>query len=312
MSDVLSSGLISAGWAWYVAILTVASLLLCLWILRSNRVKKVERSDEPHLHGENVWDGLREYDNPLPKWWANLFYITVFFAFGYLLLYPGLIVFPGLLKWNTASLYADEVKQANAETDPIFNVYATQDVKTVAVDKGALQIGGRLFQTYCVQCHGTDMRGSKGFPNLVDNDWLYSGTPEAIKTSIMEGRNGMMPAFGEQLKSDQIADAAQYVLSLSGRSTSSEAAARGDATFKTTCAACHGVDAKGNPALGAPNLTDNVWLYGGGLATIVETITKGRQGKMPAHKDLLGEPRVHLLAAYVYAQAQEQSQGGDK
>ena len=312
MSDVFASGMMSAGWAWYVAILTVVSLLACLWIMRSNRVKKVSDNDEPHLHGENVWDGLREYDNPLPKWWSNLFYITVFFAFGYLLLYPGLIVFPGLLKWSTDSLYADEVKQANAETDPIFNAYVKQDVKTVAADKGAQQIGGRLFQTYCVQCHGTDMRGSKGFPNLVDGDWLYPGTPEGIKTTLMEGRNGMMPAFAEQLKPDQIADTAQYVLSLSGRSTSAEAAARGDATFKASCAACHGADGKGNQALGAPNLTDNTWLYGGSLATITETLNKGRQGKMPAHKELLGEPRVHLLAAYVYAQSQEQSPSTNK
>lgn len=295
--------LLSPGWGWYVAILTLASLAACLWVLRANSVKK-EHTGDPKLHGHNEWDGLREYDNPLPRWWSNLFYITVFFSVGYLALYPGLIVYPGALGWSTDSLYKDEVKQAKAEFDPIFDAYAKQDVKTVAADKGALQIGGRLFQTYCVQCHGTDMRGSKGFPNLVDNDWLYGGTPEAIKTSIMDGRNGMMPAFGEQLKPDQIADVAQYALSLSGRSSAADAAKRGEETFKTTCAACHGPDGKGNPALGAPNLTDNVWLYGGSLATVTETIAKGRQGKMPAHKDLLGEPRVHLLAAYVYAQSQ--------
>jgi len=212
-----------------------------------------------------------------------------------------------LLGWSTDSLYKDEVKQAKAEFDPIFEAYAKQDVKTVAADKGALQIGGRLFQTYCVQCHGTDMRGSKGFPNLVDADWLYPGTPEGIKQTIMEGRNGAMPPFGAAFKPEQITDVAQYVLSLSGRSTAADAAKRGEETFKTTCAACHGPEGKGNQALGAPNLADNVWLYGGSLATVTETIAKGRQGQMPAHKDLLGEPRVHLLAAYVYAQSQEQA-----
>lgn len=310
MSDLITSNL-SSGWSWYVAIATVISLLACVWVLRVNSVKKVS-SDKPELHGKNEWDGLREYDNPLPRWWSNLFYITIIFSFGYLVLYPGLIVVPGILGWSTSTLYADEVKQAKAETDPIFDAYIKQDVKTVSLDKGALQIGARLFQTYCTQCHGTDMRGSKGFPNLVDNDWLYTGTPDGIKTTILEGRNGMMPAFGEVLKPDQITDTAQYVLSLSGRSTAAAAAARGETTFKQICAACHGPEGKGNVALGAPNLTDNTWLYGGSLATIVETLTKGRQGHMPAQKDLLGESRVHLLAAYVYSQSQEQSQSSGK
>jgi cytochrome c oxidase cbb3-type subunit III len=305
MNTLLSDGLISAGWGWYVAILTVLSLVACLWILRANSTKRQD-TDETKLHGHNEWDGLREYDNPLPKWWSNLFYITVFFAFGYLLLYPGLIVTNGYLGWSTDSLYREEVAQVKAETDPMFNVYLTQNVQTVAADKGAQKIGARLFQTYCTQCHGADMRGSKGFPNLVDNDWLYPGTPEGIKTTIMEGRVAAMPAFADQLKGDQIADVSQYVLSLSGSSTAKEAAQRGETTFKTLCAACHGADGKGNVALGAPNLTDNIWLYGGGLTSVVETLTKGRQGQMPAQKDLLGEARVHLLAAYVYSQSREQ------
>ncbi len=307
MNDLLASGFLAPGWGWFVAIATVLSLLACLWMLRANSTKK-EHSAEAQMHSQNEWDGLREYDNPLPKWWSNLFYITVFFAFGYLLLYPGLIVTNGLLGWSTATLYRDEVKAVNAETDPIFDAYSKQDVKTVSMDNGALKIGGRLFQTYCVQCHGTDMRGSKGFPNLVDNDWLYPGTPEGIKTTILEGRYGVMPPFAGTLKPDQIADAAQYVLSLSGRSTVPIAVGRGEATFKQVCSACHGQDGKGNVALGAPNLTDNIWLYGGSLATIVETLTKGRQGHMPAQKDILGEAQIHLLAAYVYAQSQEQAQ----
>lgn len=307
MNDLMASGFLAPGWGWFVAVLTVLSLLACLWMLRVNSTKK-EQVGETKLHGQNEWDGLREYDNPLPKWWSNLFYITVFFALGYLLLYPGLVITNGLLGWSTSSLYSAEVKEAKAETDPIFDAYSKQDVKTVSLDKGALKIGASLFQTYCVQCHGTDMRGSKGFPNLVDNDWLYPGTPDGIKTTILEGRNGVMPAFAAVLKPDQITDAAQYVLSLSGRSTVPAAVARGETTFKQICVACHGPDGKGNVALGAPNLTDDIWLYGGSLATIVETLNKGRQGQMPAQKDTLGEARVHLLAAYVYAQSQEQAQ----
>ncbi len=307
MNDLVASGFLAPGWAWFVAIVTMLSLAACLWILRANSTKKAE-SAEVKLHGQNEWDGLREYDNPLPKWWSNLFYITVFFALGYLLLYPGLVVTNGLLGWSTSSSYRDEVNLVKAETDPIFDAYAKQDVQTVSVDNGALKIGARLFQTYCVQCHGTDMRGSKGFPNLVDNDWLYPGTPEGIKTTLLEGRNGVMPAFASVLKPDQIVDAAQYVLSLSGRSTAPDAVPRGDVTFKQLCVACHGADGKGNLALGAPNLTDSIWLYGGSLATIVETLNKGRQGHMPAQKDTLGEARVHILAAYVYAQSQAQAQ----
>jgi cytochrome c oxidase cbb3-type subunit III len=306
MNDLLASGFLAPVWGWFVAIVTVLSLLACLWVLRANSTKKAD-STESKLHGQNEWDGLREYDNPLPKWWSNLFYITVVFALGYLLLYPGLIVTNGLLNWSTTSSYRDEVKAAKAETDPIFDAYAKQDVATVSGDNGALKIGARLFQTYCVQCHGTDMRGSKGFPNLVDNDWLYAGTPEGIKTTILEGRNGVMPAFAEALKPEQITDAAQYVLSLSARSTAADAVSRGEVTFKQICSACHGADGKGNVALGAPNLTDNIWLYGGSLATIVETLIKGRQGHMPAQKDTLGEARVHILAAYVYAQSQAQA-----
>ena len=307
MNDLVASGLMAPGWAWFVAITTVLSLLACLWILRANSSKK-EESAEAKMHGQNEWDGLREYDNPLPKWWSNLFYITILFAFGHLLLYPGLIVTNGLFGWSTASSYRDEVKEVSTATDPIFNAYSRQDVKTVSMDNGALKIGARLFQTYCTQCHGTDMRGSKGFPNLVDNDWLYSGTPDGIKATLMEGRNGVMPSFSGILKPDQIADTAQYVLSLSGRSTGPDAVGRGETTFKQNCAACHGPDGKGNTALGAPNLSDNIWLYGGSQASIVETLVKGRQGHMPAQKDILDESRIHILAAYVYAQSQEQAQ----
>ena len=291
-------------WSTWICVLTLGSLIGLTWLLIGTRKGETKGSVDQTMG--HAFDGIEEYDNPLPQWWFMLFAGTLVFSVGYLILYPGLIVFPGLLNWSTDSLYKDEVKQAKAEFDPIFDAYAKQDVKTVAADKGALQIGGRLFQTYCVQCHGTDMRGSKGFPNLVDGDWLYPGTPEGIKQTIMEGRNGAMPPFGAAFKPEQITDVAQYVLSLSGRSTAADAAKRGEETFKTTCAACHGPEGKGNQALGAPNLTDNVWLYGGSLATVTETIAKGRQGQMPAHKDLLGEPRVHLLAAYVYAQSQEQ------
>lgn len=296
-----------SGWAWFVAISTALSLAYCLWVLLSNQTKKTKdgSATEPKLHGTNAWDGLREYDNPLPRWWRNLFYITVFFSIGYLVLYPGIGVSSGILGWSSSALHKAEVEAMEKRVAPIFENYARQDVAALAADKGATKIGASLFQAYCIQCHGADMRGAKGFPNLVDADWQWPGTPDGIVQTILEGRNAAMPAFGEQFNKDQVNDITQYVLKLSGRATDPAAAARGEASFKTVCAACHGPEGKGMQALGAPNLTDGVWLYGGTPAAISEAIVKGRAGVMPAFKEFLGEPRVKLLAAYVYAESRE-------
>ena len=293
-----------AGWAWYIALVTVAALAYCLWVLISNNIRKLP-GEEVKLHGTNVWDGLCEYDNPLPRWWRNLFYITVFFASAYLILYPGIGVSTGILGWSSSGLHKAEVEAMEKRVAPMFENYAKQDVAALAADKGATKIGASLFQAYCIQCHGSDMRGAKGFPNLVDADWQWTGTPEGILETILGGRNAVMPAFNEQLNKDQIADVVNYVIQLSGRQVDVTSAARGEATFKTVCAGCHGPEGKGMQALGAPNLTDSIWLYGGSVAAITETLVKGRAGVMPAFKDFLGEPRVKLLAAYVYAQSRE-------
>ncbi|MFN3629648.1 MAG: cytochrome-c oxidase, cbb3-type subunit III [Casimicrobiaceae bacterium] len=296
-----------AGWAWFIAIGTGLSLAYCLWVLISNQTKRAkgEAASEPKLHGSNVWDGLREYDNPLPRWWRNLFYITVFFAIAYLILYPGLGVSNGILGWSSGGLYKAEVEATEKRVAPIFEGYAKQEVAALAADQGATKIGASLFQAYCIQCHGSDMRGAKGFPNLVDADWQWAGTPEGILETILGGRNAAMPAFGEQFNKDQIADVVNYVIQLSGRQADLASAARGEATYKTVCAGCHGPEGKGMQALGAPNLTDSTWLYGGSTAAITETLVKGRAGVMPAFKEFLGEPRVKLLAAYVYAESRE-------
>ncbi len=294
-----------AGWAWFVAIATALSLAYCLWVLVSNKTvkKKPVAGEQPKLHGANAWDGLREYDNPLPRWWMNLFYITVFFSIGYLLLYPGIGIYSGALGWSSSKLHQAEVEEMNKRTAPLFEAYAKQDVATLAADKGAVKVGASLFQAYCVQCHGTDMRGAKAFPNLVDADWQWPGTPEGILETILAGRNAVMPPFAGQLSEAQIKDVANYVIRMSGRMVDQASAARGEETFKTVCAACHGPEGKGMQALGAPNLTDSIWLYGGSHAAIVEGLQKGRAGVMPAFKDMLGETRVKLLAAYVYAES---------
>ena len=271
-----------------------------LLFFTSSKVVPKDPTGQTETTGHTWDETLGEYNNPLPRWWMWMFYITVFFALAYLFLYPGLGSFRGNLAWSSAGQYADEVKKADAEYGPLFAQFLAKDVKTVSADPQAREIGSRLFLTYCAQCHGSDARGSKGFPNLADGDWLYGGTPDAIKTSILAGRNGVMPPMAAAVGSDaDVKNVANYVLSLSGAAHDSLAAQQGKEKFGA-CAACHGADGKGNVAMGAPNLTDKVWLHGGGIDAITEMINKGRNNLMPAHKDFLGEAKVHLLAAYVF------------
>jgi cytochrome c oxidase cbb3-type subunit 3 len=250
----------------------------------------------------HVWDeDLSEYNNPLPRWWAWLFYITIFFSLGYLVLYPGLGIWGGSLGWTQLTQLEEENARAQAAYGPLYDRYGAQEVAEVAKIPAALAIGQKLFLNHCAQCHASDAGGSRGFPSLADRDWLWGGTPETIKTSIAEGRTGVMPPFGPALGEQGVKDAAHYVMSLSGSAHDSIRAARGKEKFAQLCAVCHGADGKGNPQLGAPNLTDGVWLHGSGEAAIAETITRGRSNQMPAHKELLTPAKIHLLAAYVYS-----------
>jgi cytochrome c oxidase cbb3-type subunit 3 len=250
----------------------------------------------------HLWDvDLTELNTPMPRWWMWLFYITIVFALAYLVLYPGLGNYAGSLGWKSTEAYQQELKQAEADYGPLFAKYQQQDLKAVAADPQAHAIGERLFLTYCAQCHGSDARGSKGFPNLTDRDWLHGGEPDVIKTTIMNGRIGVMPSMAAALGSEKdVENVAHYVLSLSGSTSDPIKSVLGKAKFGA-CAACHGADGHGNQALGAPNLSDRVWLYGGSADTIMETIRRGRNNTMPAFKDFLGEGKVHVLAAYVWS-----------
>lgn len=282
--------------------LGVVGLFGLIYVLSRQKVK-VGAKAETMGH---VWDGdLEELNNPLPRWWLNLFYITLVFSIGYLLFYPGFGAFSGMLKWTQVSQYEDEVKAADAKFGPLYEKYRSQDLAAVAADPNARKIGGRLFATYCTGCHGSDARGARGFPNLRDHDWLYGGAPEMIQASIMNGRSGTMPAWGGVLGDGGVADATQYVLSLGGRAHDAGAAARGKEKFAQLCVGCHGADGHGNQMIGAPNLTDNIWLYGGTSEIIARSIRDGRNGRMPAHAEFLGEAKVHLLAAYVWSLSQD-------
>ena len=235
----------------------------------------------------------------------GLFYGTIFFSIAYLVAYPGLGKFEGLLGWTSTSQYEREVAKAEDTYGPIFAQYAKQPIAELIEDPEAVQIGRRLFVTYCSVCHGSDAGGASGFPNLTDNDWLYGSSPEQIKSSILNGRNGVMPPWGAALGEMGVENVVAYVLTLSERDASSEKAEAGKAQYDALCAACHMPDGTGSQALGAPNLTDNIWLYGGSPGAIAKTIRDGRQGVMPAHKEFLGEEKVHLLSAYIYGLSQK-------
>ena len=292
----------SGFWSLFVAGATLVSIVACGLLLAALSRRKVATDPDKTGH---VWDeDLDELNNPLPMWWIWLFWITIAFSLAYLWLYPGLGSYQGSLKWSSAGEYVQEVNAAQAQHGPLYARLAAADIPTLANDAEARVVGQRLFLNYCSQCHASDARGSKGFPNLADKDWLYGGDPEVIKTSILDGRSGTMPAMGAAVGGEAAAkDVANYVRSLASLSHDAAAAARGKEKF-IACAACHGPEAKGNPALGAPNLTDATWLYGSSLETIAETIMKGRSGRMPAHREFLGEQRAHILAAYVYGLSQ--------
>jgi cytochrome c oxidase cbb3-type subunit 3 len=292
------SDFVSGFWNIYVVGLVLVSVIGCgvfLWM----------QGSATHAAGQttgHVWDEtLEEYSNPLPNWWRWMFYITIFFSLFYLAMYPGLGTFQGQFNWSSVGQYGGEMKKADEQYGPIFKKFQSQDIQTVAANKEAREMGQRLFLTYCAQCHGSDAKGAKGFPNLTDSDWLWGGTPEQIKESILKGRDAMMPAKGVKpdLNGDQIKDLAAYVRSLSGLASDSVRAQRGKELFAPACAACHGPDGKGTLGL-APNLTDKIWLYGSSEETIIETITKGRTNRMPAFGEFLGDAKVHLLTAYVY------------
>ncbi|MEI6895572.1 MAG: cytochrome-c oxidase, cbb3-type subunit III [Colwellia sp.] len=318
----------SSFWNIWVWVLTLGTLVGCFLLLRWC-LKNFTDVEEGESMGHS-FDGIEELNNPLPKWWSTFFLLTIVWAFGYLALY-GLGNWTGLLGWKSSNQgilslaeskaktleylnkdsgvlvqYDREVAAADAKYGPIFAAYAERSIEELATDEEALKVGQRLFIQNCSQCHGSDAHGTTGFPNLADKDWLYGGSPEKIKESIMNGRKAIgMMAWEGALGGDQgVKEVAAYVISLSGRSVDPDLAKAGKGKF-ALCASCHGPDGQGNLMLGAPNLADNIWLYGGSQRVIEESIRNGRAGVMPPWKDILGEEKVHLISAYVYSLSQD-------
>ena len=297
------SDFVHSFWSHYIAWITLAGILACvvlLWL--TSRKKLAGSADNTTGH---VWDeDLREMNNPLPLWWVGMFLITIVFALFYLILYPGLGSSEGSLAWTSQNQYQQEVDQANADVAPLYARFDAMAPEQVALDPQARHIGEHLFLNNCAQCHGSDARGTKGFPNLTDADWLYGGSPEQIRTSITHGRQGNMPPMAAAVGSpEDVKNLAHHVLSLSGSPHDSLRAALGKGKFGA-CAACHGADGKGNQALGAPNLTDKIWLHGWGEEAIVAMVTQGKLNQMPGQEGRLTPSQIHVLSAYVWGLSQ--------
>lgn len=294
-------------WHYYIVTIVVGSLIWVTFLLLSQNVVKHKKDEEVKTTGHE-WDGIEEYNNPLPKWWFKMFLMTIAFAVGYLALYPGLGDFKGIgfngKPWTSRNQYEAEMEKHNAHFHENYGKFANMSVEDTAKDPQAMMVGENLFGVYCIQCHGADAQGSKGFPNLTDADWLWGGTPEKIKESITHGRVGVMAPWGVALGGEErVKDVAHYVMSLSGmENVNEERAVRGKDIFAANCAVCHGADGSGTQAT-APNLTDNVWLWGNTEKNIIETITGGRHGQMPAWKGFLTDDKIHLLTAYVWGKS---------
>ena len=292
----------STFWSLWIIVLTTVNLILLLWVLLANRKVAVKDDDAPeNVTTGHVYDGIEEYDNPLPKWWFMLFIGTFIFTVIYLILYPGYGSFKGVLGWTSTNQLERQQEKAQVQYQDSYGVFSQMPVKELALEPRAMKMAQRIFANNCAVCHGADGGGFLGFPNLTDNDWLYGGTPDAIKTTLVAGRVAAMPAWQAIMGEEGIADTTEYVLSLSGEPHDAVKAEVGQRLFAQNCAACHGGDGKGNQALGAPNLTDNIWLYDGSPAGIRQTLRVGRNGVMPAQADRLREEKIHLLTAYVYS-----------
>lgn len=291
----------SGFWSWYIGIPTLVSIIAMI-VFAARFSSRKKKSGEKVESVGHIWDeDLHELNNPLPRWWLYLFLITLVWGIIYLILYPGLGSFSGYWNWTQENQYENEVRLAEEKYGPVYERFLNEDLAALVNDEEALTIGGRLFSTYCTTCHGSDAGGARGYPDLTDGDWLYGGDPETIKATILEGRQGAMPPWAEILGAEGVFNVAEYIRTLAGHDANAIVAQKGREIYNVNCVVCHGENGKGNKLLGAPDMTDDIWLYGGSQKRIIESISRGRNGHMPPHKEFLGEAKAHLLAAYVYS-----------
>ncbi len=294
-----------AFWHWFVVGLTVLFIIWCVWLVSWSAKQGPKNVSDEDLVGHK-WDGdLEEWNNPAPKWWLYLYFITIVWGIGFLIAYPGFGNFKGMLDWSSAGQYESEMAAAAATYEPIYEEFAAMDFEALSQDPEAMGLGKSLYASYCTSCHGSDARGAPGYPNLTDSDWQWGSSEAAITSTILNGRTAVMTPWAAILGSDEaVTNMAKYVRSLSGIEEADETVQAMQQQFTMYCSACHMADGTGNQLLGAPNLTDDVWLYGSSVDVIRTTLNEGRNGQMPAHGNLLGENRTKILAAYVYSLAQ--------
>lgn len=290
------SSYLNGFWSGWVIVLTLLTLVIITWLLFANR-KRLPMDSKTTGH---EYDGIEEWDNPLPGWWFAMFTITIVWGIGYLIAYPGLGNFPGILGWTSTEQHSEEVASAEKKYRAMRDMYLAMPIEEIYADPKARKMGMRIYGNNCSQCHGLDAAGALGFPSLADDDWLYGGHPEAIKTTITQGRRAAMPAWESILGDSGIEEATAYLLSLNNRDADPAKVAAGEKHYQMYCVACHGPGAKGNPAMGAPNLTNGIWLYGGSKEQIATTLRQGRNGVMPAFGNTLSEDKIHLVTAYIY------------
>ena len=295
-----------AFWHWFVVSLTVLFIIWCVWLVSWSAKQGPKDVADDDLVGHK-WDGdLEEWNNPAPKWWLYLYFITIAWGIGFLIAMPGLGNFQGMLGWSSASQYEAEMQYAAATYEPIYEKFAAMDFADLTRDEEALSLGRSLYASYCTTCHGSDARGAPGCPHLTDDDWQWGSGEHNNVTTITNGRMAVMTPWGQILGSDEaVTNMAKYVRSLSGLEETDEEVQAMQTQFRTFCGACHMPTGTGNPALGAPNLTDDVWLYGSSIDTIRTAIINGRNGQMPAYGEMLGPNRTKILAAYVASLSQQ-------
>ena len=299
--------MMSTGWSWYVIALVALNIAGCAWLLwwtGKRRPGDPKPDDTSH-----VWDGdLTEYNKPLPKWWINMFYLTIVFSIGYLIWYPGMGNLAGYAGWTSADEHDLDASAATAQLEKTFAPFQGKPIDVLARDPQAVKLGSSIFANTCATCHGSSAQGAIGYPNLSDQIWNWGSDPESVLQTVLDGREGVMPPWGSVLEGMGGPDAVDYVIAYVnqlGAGTDANpndyAAARGKTLYDGVCVACHGVDGKGNASLGSPDLTDDYWMYGDSRESLRETIANGRHGVMPAHRALLGETRTRLVAAYVWS-----------